>query len=127
MPRAATAGRPAISTWSGAAPTRSSAARGDDLTVTVPVTFPEAALGADVKVPTLDGDTVTVRIPAGTRSGHTFRVKGRGVARRRTQRRPGDLLVTVEVAVPIAAHRRRAGGGRGAGGRATRRQRTVGV
>jgi molecular chaperone DnaJ len=71
--------------------------KGDDLTITVPVTFPEAALGADVKVPTLDGDPVTVRIPAGTRSGRTFRVKGRGVPKRD---RTGDLLVTVEVAVP---------------------------
>jgi len=71
--------------------------RGDDLTITVPVTFPEAALGADVRVPTLDGGTVTVRIPPGTRSGRTLRVKGRGVpARKKT----GDLLVTVEVAVP---------------------------
>jgi molecular chaperone DnaJ len=71
--------------------------RGRDLTLTVPVTFPEAALGADVAVPTLDGGTVTVRIPAGTRSGRTFRVRGRGVA---TPKATGDLLVTVEVAVP---------------------------
>ncbi|MBN2623332.1 MAG: molecular chaperone DnaJ [Acidimicrobiales bacterium] len=71
--------------------------RGDDLTITVPVTFPEAALGADVRVPTLDGGSVKLRIPAGTRSGRTLRVKGKGVpARKRT----GDLLVTVEVAVP---------------------------
>jgi molecular chaperone DnaJ len=71
--------------------------RGDDLTITVPVTFPEAALGADVRVPTLDGGSVTVRIPPGTRSGRTFRVKGRGVA---GPKKTGDLLVTVEVAVP---------------------------
>ena len=71
--------------------------KGDDLTLTVPVTFPEAALGADIKVPTLEGEPVTLRIPAGTRSGRTFRVKGRGVA---TSKRTGDLLVTVEVAVP---------------------------
>jgi molecular chaperone DnaJ len=63
----------------------------------VPVTFPEAALGADVRVPTLDGGSVTVRIPPGTRSGRTFRVKGRGVA---GPKKTGDLLVTVEVAVP---------------------------
>jgi molecular chaperone DnaJ len=68
--------------------------KGDDLTITVPVTFPEAALGADVKVPTMEGTPVTVRIPRGTRSGRTFRVKGRGVPGR------GDLLATVEVAVP---------------------------
>lgn len=70
---------------------------GRDLTLTVPITFPEAALGADIAVPTLGGPPVTVRIPEGTRSGRTFRVKGRGVA---TASATGDLLVTVEVAVP---------------------------
>ena len=72
--------------------------KGDNLTVTVPVTFPEAALGAAVKVPTLDGPTVTVKVPAGTASGRTLRVKGHGLTRRDGTR--GDLLVTVEVAVP---------------------------
>jgi molecular chaperone DnaJ len=72
--------------------------RGNDLTLTVPVTFPEAVLGADIVVPTLEGDSVTIRVPAGTRSGRTFRVKGRGVP----ARTPGDLLVTVEVAVPAS-------------------------
>jgi molecular chaperone DnaJ len=71
--------------------------KGNDLTLTVPVTFPEAALGADITVPTLDGGPVTLRIPAGTRSGRTFRVKGRGVANGKSA---GDLLVSVEVAVP---------------------------
>ena len=71
--------------------------RGDNLTLTVPVTFPEAVLGADVRVPTLDGGSVKVRIPAGTRSGRTLRVKGKGVPK---SRKTGDLLVTVEVAVP---------------------------
>ena len=71
--------------------------RGRDLTLTVPVTFPEAALGADVAVPTLDGGVVKVRIPAGTRSGKVLRVRGRGVS---TPKGAGDLLVTVEVAVP---------------------------
>jgi molecular chaperone DnaJ len=71
--------------------------RGKDLTVTVPITFPEATLGADVRVPTLNGDPVTVRVPPGTKSGKTFRVKGRGVT---TSSTAGDLLVTVEVAVP---------------------------
>ena len=71
--------------------------RGRDLTLTVPVTFAEAALGADVAVPTLEGGTVKLRIPPGTRSGRTFRVRGRGVAARKGT---GDLLVTVEVAVP---------------------------
>jgi molecular chaperone DnaJ len=71
--------------------------RGDDLTLTLPVTYPEAALGADVRVPTLDGASVKLRIPAGTRSGRTLRVKGKGVA---GPKKTGDLLVTVEVAVP---------------------------
>jgi molecular chaperone DnaJ len=81
--------------------------RGNDLTITVPITFPEAALGADVAVPTLDGGSVKLRIPAGTRSGRTFRVRGKGVAARR---KTGDMLVTVEVAVPqkLSAEERRA-------------------
>ena len=72
---------------------------GDHLAITVPVTFPEATLGADITVPTLDGDPVTLRLPEGTRSGRTLRVKGRGVAAA-NERGAGDLLVTVEVAVP---------------------------
>jgi molecular chaperone DnaJ len=71
--------------------------KGRDLAITVPITFPEAALGADLTVPTLAGPTVTIRVPAGTRSGRTFRAKGKGVT---TPKGTGDLLVTVEVAVP---------------------------
>jgi molecular chaperone DnaJ len=71
--------------------------RGDDLTLVVPVTFPELALGTEVTVPTLEGATVRLRVPPGTRSGRTFRVKGRGV---KSKKGTGDLLVTVEVAVP---------------------------
>jgi len=67
-----------------------------DLTLTVPVTFPEAALGAVVKVPTLDG-TTKIRIPAGTQSGTTMRVRGKGVT---TAKGTGDLLVTIDVKVP---------------------------
>ena len=70
---------------------------GRNLRVTVPITFAEAALGADIEVPTIDGGRVKVRIPAGTRAGRTFRVKGRGVA---TGKGTGDLMVGVEVAVP---------------------------
>jgi molecular chaperone DnaJ len=70
----------------------------DNLTLTVPVTFSEAALGGEVKVPTLAGAPVTLRIPAGTANGRTFRVKGKGVPRKDGSR--GDLLVTVEIAVP---------------------------
>jgi molecular chaperone DnaJ len=70
--------------------------RGNDLTLNVPLTFPEAALGATVKVPTLDSP-VTLRMPPGTRSGRTFRVRGQGVP---VPGKPGDLLVTVDVEVP---------------------------
>jgi len=70
--------------------------KGRNLTITVPITFPEAALGATVTVPTL-GDPVTLRIPAGTNSGKTFRVRGRGVP---MSKGAGDLLVTVDVKVP---------------------------
>ncbi len=75
--------------------------RGRDLTLNVPVTFAEATLGAEIKVPTLD-DPVTVKIPPGTRSGKTFRVRNRGVPSGSTasSSSPGDLLVTVEVEVP---------------------------
>lgn len=70
---------------------------GDNLRIHVPVTFPEAALGADIEVPTIDGEHVRVRVPAGTPSGRTLRVKGRGV---KTSKGTGDLLVTIDVAVP---------------------------
>jgi molecular chaperone DnaJ len=72
--------------------------RGEHLTVAVPVTFPEATLGAEIKVPTLDGGPVTLKLPPGTPNGRTFRVRGRGA--RRPDGTRGDLLVTVEVAVP---------------------------
>ncbi|HSN05939.1 MAG TPA: molecular chaperone DnaJ [Candidatus Angelobacter sp.] len=71
---------------------------GDNLTVTVPVTFPEAALGADIAVPVPRGGTVRLRLAEGTQSGRVMRVRGKGV--RRKDGTQGDLLVTVEVAVP---------------------------
>ena len=71
--------------------------KGDDLTLRVPVKFSEAALGAEVKVPTLDG-AVTVRIPPGTASGKTLRVRGHGMPK--AVGGAGDLLVTVDVIVP---------------------------
>src|SRR5690606_9908490 len=70
---------------------------GRNLKVTVPITFAEAALGADIEVPTIDAGRVKVRIPGGTRPGRTFRVKGRGVP---AAKGTGDLMVAVEVAVP---------------------------
>ena len=72
--------------------------RDDNLTLSVPVTFPEAALGATVSVPTLNGPSVSLKIPPGTTTGRTFRVKGRGVPRKDGTR--GDLLVSMDVAVP---------------------------
>ena len=69
---------------------------GDDLTLTVPITYAEATLGTTLRVPTFDG-SVALKVPAGTPSGRTLRVRGRGVSRRGGS---GDLLVTVEVAVP---------------------------
>ncbi len=71
--------------------------KGDNLTIDVPITFAEATLGGKITVPTLDGSTVTLKIPPATPSGKTFRVKGRGVT---TKKSTGDLLVTVKVDVP---------------------------
>jgi molecular chaperone DnaJ len=71
--------------------------RDDDLVITVPITFAEAALGSRITVPTLDG-SVTLKVPPGTESGKTLRVRGRGI--QRADGRRGDLLVTVEVVVP---------------------------
>ncbi|MGW5782160.1 molecular chaperone DnaJ [Streptomyces sp. NPDC003863] len=70
----------------------------DNLTVTVPVSFSEAALGGEIKVPTLGGPAVTLKLPAGTPNGRTMRARGKGAVRKDGTR--GDLLVTVEVAVP---------------------------
>jgi molecular chaperone DnaJ len=70
--------------------------RGDDLTVRLPVTLAEAALGAVVTVPTLAG-AVAIRIPPGTPPGRRMRVRGHGIPR---TGRSGDLLVTVDVVVP---------------------------
>jgi molecular chaperone DnaJ len=71
--------------------------RGDDLHITVPISYTEATLGTTLEVPTLNGK-VSIKVPAGTPSGKTFRVKGRGVS---GGRRPtGDLYAKVEVVVP---------------------------
>jgi molecular chaperone DnaJ len=71
--------------------------KGENIHLTVPVTFSEAALGADIPVPTLEGDEVKVRIAPGTPNGKTFRVKGRGVKKGINA---GDLMVSIEVQVP---------------------------
>jgi molecular chaperone DnaJ len=71
--------------------------KGENIAITVPVSFTEAALGADIKVPTLTGEEVTLRLAPGTSNGRVLRVKGRGIIKGATT---GDLLVTVEVQVP---------------------------
>lgn len=71
---------------------------GDDLTLTVPISYAEAVFGTDLRVPTLDG-AVTLRVTPGTPSGRTLRVRGRGVPRR--EGGLGDLLVTIDVDVPV--------------------------
>lgn len=76
---------------------------GKHLRVTVPVSLDEAALGAQVEVPTLDGSRVKVKIPSGTPSGKTLRVKGRGLT---AKDGAGDLLATIEVAVPTKLSRK---------------------
>jgi molecular chaperone DnaJ len=72
------------------------ARKGNDLTVELPVTFAEAALGANVSVPTLNGP-VTLKVPGGTQNGQTFRIRGKGAPKKGGH---GDLLVTVNVEVP---------------------------
>ena len=98
--RASAAARRATSTsWSGCATDDLFGRSGDDLTLTVPITFAEAVFGTDLRVPTMDG-YVTLRVPPGTPSGRVLRARGRGVRKRDGQ--DGDLLVTVDVVVPTA-------------------------
>ena len=75
------------------------ARKGDDLTTTLRVPFATLALGGDVEVPTLEGDIVKIKVKPGTQPGTTMRVRGRGV---HTDKKTGDLLVTLQVAVPKA-------------------------
>jgi molecular chaperone DnaJ len=70
---------------------------GENVRLTVPVTFTEAVFGAQIEVPTLDGSTVRLKVPPGTPSGRTLRARGHGV---KSAKRTGDLLVTLQVAVP---------------------------
>lgn len=78
------------------APHRLFGRKGNDLTLELPVSYAEAALGAEVRVPTLNG-AVTLRVPSGTQSGQTFRIRSKGAPKKGGQ---GDLLVTVKVEVP---------------------------
>jgi molecular chaperone DnaJ len=70
---------------------------GDNLTVSVPITVAEAALGGEIDVPTLDGPRVTLRLKPGTQTGSRHRVRGKGIE---TPKHTGDLIVTVNVHVP---------------------------
>jgi molecular chaperone DnaJ len=70
---------------------------GTDIRLTVPITFPEAVLGTEIEVPTPDGGRVRLKVPPGTPAGRTLRARGRGVV---TTKKTGDLLVTLQVAVP---------------------------
>lgn len=72
--------------------------KGDDVTAEVPISYSEAVLGAKLRVPTPDGNSTTIKIPAGTPSGKTFRIRGKGAAGKAGV--AGDLLVTVTVQVP---------------------------
>ena len=76
---------------------------GDDLTLTVPVSFPELVSGTTLTVPTMDG-SVKLKVPAGTSSGRTLRARGKGITRR--DGRSGDLLVTLQVVVPTKLDRK---------------------
>jgi molecular chaperone DnaJ len=71
--------------------------KGNDITLSVPITYSEAVLGTRLEVPTLNGG-IKLKVPPGTPGGKTFRVRGKGVTPDRG--RTGDLLVTVQVAVP---------------------------
>jgi molecular chaperone DnaJ len=73
--------------------------REHDLYCHIPVSFPQAALGAELKVPTLEHEEETLHIPAGTQTGTTFRIKGRGISKRGGSAR-GDLYVTTDIVVP---------------------------
>jgi molecular chaperone DnaJ len=72
--------------------------KGDNINIVVPVTFTEAALGGEIEVPLPRGGKVKLKIPAGTANGRTLRVKGKGL--RRKDGTNGDVLVTIDVAVP---------------------------
>ena len=81
--------------------------RGDDFVVEVPVSFVEAALGAEIEVPRPGGETVKLRLPAGTQDGKQFKVRGAGAPRVRTRDgERGDLIVRVKLVVPKKLTRR---------------------
>ncbi|MGO1727284.1 DnaJ C-terminal domain-containing protein [Glutamicibacter ardleyensis] len=69
----------------------------NNIRVHVPITFDEAALGAKIHVPTLDGEEVAMKVPAGSNSGRTLRLKGRGV---KTSKATGNMLIVLDVVIP---------------------------
>jgi molecular chaperone DnaJ len=73
--------------------------REHDLYCHIPITFPQAALGDRIMVPTLEREEAALSVPAGTQTGSTFRIKGRGISKRGGSAR-GDLYVTVDIVVP---------------------------
>ncbi len=79
--------------------------RGDDFVVEVPVSFAEAALGAEIRVPRPDGGTVKLRLPAGTQEGRQFKVRGAGAPKVRGEG-SGDLIVRAKLVVPKKLNRR---------------------
>ncbi|MCA1738252.1 MAG: molecular chaperone DnaJ [Actinobacteria bacterium] len=79
---------------------------GDDFLVDVPVSFVEAALGAEIEVPRPGGGTVKLRLPAGTQEGKRFKVRGAGAPRARRDGEPGDLMVRARIVVPKKLTRR---------------------
>jgi molecular chaperone DnaJ len=78
--------------------------RDHDLYCHIPITFPQAALGAQIAVPTIDREEEKLAVPAGTQTGSTFRIKGRGISKRGGAAR-GDLYVTVDIVVPAKLSR----------------------
>ena len=80
--------------------------KGDDFVVGVPVSFVEAALGAEIQVPRPGGGSVKLRLPAGTQDGKQFKVRGAGAPRAKTEGERGDLIVRVSVVVPKKLKRR---------------------
>jgi molecular chaperone DnaJ len=78
--------------------------REHDLYCHIPITYPQAALGVHIAVPTLEGEEEKLSIPAGTQTGSTFRIRGRGISKRGGSAR-GDLYVTVDVVVPTKLSR----------------------
>ena len=70
---------------------------GNNIRVDVPVTIPEAILGATIEVPTLDGERVKVKVPANTPSGRVLRVRDRGIS---VKGKKGDLLATILIVTP---------------------------